>query len=64
LKEVGEVTKVSTRYLESIEQHLFHKLPEKVFVRGFLTGYARFLKIDPEKVIHDFFQRWEEGKKR
>ncbi len=51
LKEVAESTKILQRYLEGLEEENYEYLPSKVYIRGYLQSYARFLKIDPEEIL-------------
>jgi cytoskeleton protein RodZ len=54
LREASEATKVRSDFLEYFEQNRFDfELPE-VYKRGFIKNYARYLKLDPEKVITDY----------
>ncbi len=54
IREAAEETKIREDYLNSIEDNsLDIPLPE-VYVRGFVKNYARYLKLDKEKIITDF----------
>jgi flagellar biosynthesis protein FlhG len=46
LREVAEISKISTRYLRAIEENDFDALPAEVYVRGFASEYARILGVD------------------
>lgn len=46
LGEVAECLKLPARQIEAIEKGSYDGMPEAVFVRGFLTSYARLLDID------------------
>ena len=48
LNEISESTKISRRYLESLENEDFDSLPGGVFNRGFVRAYARFVGINEE----------------
>ena len=54
LAEIAEVSKISLRYLEALEQDRFDVLPAPVFVRGFLREYARVVGLDPDEVVNLF----------
>ncbi len=56
LAEVSRETKIPVKYIEMIEDGKYEKLPPDVYVRGFLNAYARFLAIDPKKII-SLYQR-------
>jgi Helix-turn-helix domain len=59
LAEVAQRTRIRPKQLENIEAEAFDKLPERVFVRGFVMTYARELKLDPERVWATYGKRWE-----
>ncbi len=54
LHEIAEVTKISIRYLEALEQDRFDVLPAPVFAKGFLKEYARYVGLDPDDVINSY----------
>jgi len=54
LAEIVTHTKIKQDYLEKIEAGDFEKLPFDVYVKGFLRSYAKYLDLDPEKVIAQF----------
>ncbi len=64
LKTVSEETRISTKILECIEEEALEKLPPLVYVKGFLRAYARFLRLDPQKVIGDYLTLLTEKKKK
>lgn len=54
LREAAEATKIRGDFLASIEQNKFDfDLPD-IYKRGFLKNYARYLKLDEEKLIADY----------
>lgn len=54
LREAAEATKIRSDFLLDFENNEFDfDLPD-VYKRGFLKLYARYLKLDSEKVITDF----------
>jgi len=59
LAEVSQRTRIRPQQLESIEAENFDRLPERVFVRGFVMSYARELQLDPERVWASYGKRWE-----
>jgi cytoskeletal protein RodZ len=54
LREVADVTKISLRYLEALEQDRFDVLPAPVFAKGFLREYARYVGLDVDEVVNSF----------
>ncbi|HUM69912.1 MAG TPA: helix-turn-helix domain-containing protein [Chloroflexota bacterium] len=57
LQEVQAETRISSRYLEALENGDYDRLPTPVHVRGFLRNYARFLGLDPQPLL----DRYEYG---
>jgi cytoskeletal protein RodZ len=51
IKDVERSIRIRAKHVEYIENGEWEKLPPDVYVRGFLRTYARFLRLDPEKVI-------------
>lgn len=56
LNEVAKNTKIQLRYLESLENGEYEKLPPDVYVRGFVRSYAHFLGAD-ENVLLKLYER-------
>lgn len=54
--DVSEQLKLPIRQIEALEQADFSKLPEPVFVRGFLRSYGRYLNIDESILNHHLDQ--------
>ncbi|MGF1451295.1 MAG: helix-turn-helix domain-containing protein [Opitutales bacterium] len=54
IRDAAEATKIRGDFLLSFENNKFDiDLPE-VYRRGFLKNYARYLKLDPERVAADY----------
>lgn len=51
LQEIAAATKIGVRMLEAIEGDRLDKLPQGLFVRGFVREYARFLALDEQKIL-------------
>jgi flagellar biosynthesis protein FlhG len=58
LAEISQRTKISERYLRSIEEEKFADMPAAVYVRGFVTEYARMLRIDAPRVAELYLKRF------
>lgn len=54
LEEVSNATKIRRRYLEALENEQFHKLPERIYARCFLSTYARFLGLNAAELLQAF----------
>src|SRR5215831_2489771 len=50
LDHISQELKISSRFLEAIEDERFERLPGNVFVKSFVRQYARFLGLDEEEV--------------
>ncbi|MEW5899394.1 MAG: RodZ domain-containing protein [Bacillota bacterium] len=58
LEEIAEKTKIRRRYLEAIEEENFGLLPGRVYVKGFLRNYAKFLGLNPEPLVALYEERY------
>lgn len=57
IREAAEATKIRGDYLLAMEDNSMNiSLPE-IYRRGFLKNYARFLKLDPAKILTDYEAR-------
>ena len=59
LEQISERTKVGTNYLRCIEEEDFERLPAAVYVRGFVTEFAKCLRLDPEQVSQSYLRRYK-----
>ena len=50
LEKAARETKIKKEFLTALEQEKFDELPGEIYVRGFLTAYARYLGIKTEKI--------------
>ena len=64
LKTVSAETRISVKVLEWIEEEAVDRLPALVYLKGFLRGYAKSLDLDPQKVVAEYLQFLNEGKKK
>jgi flagellar biosynthesis protein FlhG len=58
LREIAERSKIGMAYLHALEAEVFVKLPAAVYVRGFLSEYARALGLDGERVKQTYLARF------
>lgn len=58
LADIANRTKISERHLRSIEEEKFDELPAPVYVRGYVTQFARALKIDSNRAAESFMRRY------
>ena len=61
LREIADVTKISIRYLEALEENRFDVLPALVFAKGFLREYARYVGLDPDEVVNTYLTAQREA---
>lgn len=54
LDEVSAATRISTRFLEAIENEKWEELPGGVFNRGFIRSIARFLGLDEDGLVAEY----------
>jgi cytoskeletal protein RodZ len=54
LDDVSNVTKISARMLQAIEEEHFDQLPGGVFNRGFIRAYAKHLGLNSEDAVNDY----------
>ncbi|MFT5442808.1 MAG: flagellar biosynthesis protein FlhG [Myxococcota bacterium] len=59
LDQISDVTKVSVRFLKCLEAEAFEELPALVYVRGFVTAYARAIGLDTRHVVASYMARVE-----
>ena len=54
--DVSNVTKISSRMLQAIEEEHFDQLPGGVFNKGFIRAYAKHLGLDSEEAVTDYLE--------
>jgi cytoskeletal protein RodZ len=54
IREAAEATKIRGDFLMEMEDNSFDIPLPQIYIRGFLKNYARFLKLDPNKILTDF----------
>jgi flagellar biosynthesis protein FlhG len=58
LNEISQRTKISERYLRALEEEQFSEMPAAVYVRGYVTEYARALRLDPQRAAESYLARY------
>ncbi|MGZ3539060.1 MAG: helix-turn-helix domain-containing protein, partial [Thermodesulfobacteriota bacterium] len=51
LEEISNFTKIKQHHLQAIEEDRYEVLPPALYVKGFLTGYARYLALNPRDIV-------------
>ncbi|MCU0614267.1 MAG: helix-turn-helix domain-containing protein [Desulfobacterales bacterium] len=54
LESIFMETRISKKLLESIENEDHAKLPEPVYVKGFIRAYAKFIGADVDRVMDNY----------
>ena len=60
LVEISSRTKISRAHLSAIEEETWATLPAIVYVRGFVSEYAKYLRLDPAQVQRSYLRRMRE----
>ncbi|PIS42530.1 MAG: hypothetical protein COT24_03100 [Candidatus Kerfeldbacteria bacterium CG08_land_8_20_14_0_20_40_16] len=47
-------TRIRAEYLKYLEESRYEKLPGEIYIRNFLITYAKFLHLNPQRVINLF----------
>ncbi len=59
--EIIERTKISMEYLLAIESNQFEKMPQFVYVRGFIRSYLKYLRVSNiESYVEAYTKRYED----
>jgi curved DNA-binding protein CbpA len=58
-RNVADITKLSARYIEGIEEEAFKKLPARPYIRGFMVLYARAIGYEPDRIVSDYMKRYD-----
>jgi cytoskeletal protein RodZ len=64
LEEVEKSTKIQKKILQALEGDDYQKLPPPTFVQGFIKNYARFLGLDPQKLLAVFRREYSQSMNR
>lgn len=59
LKEIAAHTNISKLYLLNIENENFDELPARIYLKGFILSYAKYLGLDAEKIANTIIERFE-----
>ncbi len=59
VRNLADMTKLGSRYVEFIEAENFSKLPARPYLRGFLVLYAKALGYEPERLVSDYLKRYD-----
>src|SRR3974377_1595829 len=54
MQEITQATRITSRFLEALENEDWDKLPGGVFNRGFVRSIARYLGLDEETLLGEY----------
>ena len=60
IEEIAATTKINPLYLHFIEDERFDDLPAAVYVRGFVSAFARCVGLEPNLVAKSYMARFNE----
>jgi flagellar biosynthesis protein FlhG len=58
LGDIAQRTKISERDLRALEEEQFSDMPAAVYVRGYVTEYARALRLNPQRAAESYLVRY------
>lgn len=64
IDQIADVTKVAGAHLRNIEDENFADLPADVYVRGFVTAYAKTIGLDPQAVVSSYMARLQDSRQK
>lgn len=53
IEQAAAATRIRPEYLRALEADDLDRFPARVYARGFLRGYARFLELDADELARD-----------
>src|SRR5262245_14476301 len=59
LEQLSRTTKIGVTTLRNIENNQIEKLPDRVFLRGFVSAYAREVGLDPGDTVRRYLAQFE-----
>jgi len=62
LEEVSRATKISLNVLQALENEQYDDLPPKVYVRGFIRSYSRYVGLDETELLRSYEEAAAEKK--
>jgi len=62
LFDVSLETKIRKEILKNIELEKFNDLPQEIYLRGHIWSYAKYLSLNPKKVVDDYFKKYKAWK--
>ncbi len=60
MDEIMDFTKLSRKYVDALERDDLDKLPAPVYVRGFVTQYAKALRLDTKTIAAGYMRNFQD----
>lgn len=60
LIDISKVTKISVENLKNIEEDNYRAFPARIYLRGFLIEYAKYLQLNPIEVANAYLKYYDE----
>ena len=60
LRQIAVTTKISVSALEALERNDVSKLPGGIFSRSFVRSYAAEIGLDPDTIVQEFLDRFQD----
>jgi len=54
LSDAANDVKISKRYLEALEEGNYSVFPAQVYIKGFLSNYAKYLGLDSKNILEQY----------
>ena len=54
IRDVVKDSKISSRYIQALEEENFDKFPSETYLIGFLRAYAEHLKLNPTEMVNAY----------
>jgi curved DNA-binding protein CbpA len=58
-RNVADITKLSVRYVEGIEEETYKNLPARPYLRGFLILSAKAIGYESDRIVTDYMKRYD-----
>jgi len=59
LFDVSLETKTRKEILKNIELEKYEELPQEIYLRGHVWSYAKYLSLNPKKVVDDYIKKYK-----
>ncbi len=61
LADISRITKVHLSYLDALENEDMARLPEPIYIKGFIKSYCSVLKMNPTPLIQYYQKQYEKS---